>query len=53
MVGVDGYGGRVDDVQELTISPTLHYVNIAFPKDTSFDTKRMLLAEQKLLREDF
>ncbi len=53
MVGVDGYGGRVDDVQELTISPTLHYVNITFPKGTSFDTKRMLLAEQKLLREDF
>ena len=53
MVGVDGYGGKVDDVQELTISPTEHYASIAFPRWTSFDTKRMLLAEQKLLREDF
>ncbi|MCX6824450.1 MAG: hypothetical protein NT085_04985 [candidate division SR1 bacterium] len=53
MVGVDGYGGRVDDVQELTLSPTQHYATIAFFKDTPFDTKRMLLAEEKLLREDF
>lgn len=53
MVGVDGYGGKVDDVQELTISPTDHYANIAFTRWTSFDTKRMLLAEEKLLREDF
>ncbi len=53
LVGVDGYGWKVDDVQELTISPTEHYVNIAFLKGTSFDTKRMLLAEEKLLREDF
>lgn len=53
MVGVDGYAGKVDNVQELTILPTPHYANIWFMKETSFDTKRMLLAEQKLLREDF
>jgi hypothetical protein len=43
----------VDDVKEISVSPTTHYANIAFIKDTPFDTKRMLLAEQKLLREDF
>ncbi len=53
MVWVDWYGGKVDDVQEVSVSPTIHYANIAFIKDTPFDTKRMLLAEQKLLREDF
>ena len=53
MVGVDGYGGRVDEVQELTLSPTQHYATIGFFKDTPFDTKRMLLAEEKILREDF
>ena len=53
MVGVDGYGGRVDDVESLTISPTTDYAKFAFLKDISFDTKRMLLAEQKLLRDDF
>jgi len=53
MVGVDGYGGKVDDVDNLTISPTTDYAKFAFLKDISFDTKRMLLAEQKLLRDDF
>jgi len=53
IVWVDGYGGRVDDVKELTISPIEHYAQISFNKWTSFDTKRMLLAEEKLLREDF
>ncbi|MFZ2151361.1 MAG: hypothetical protein WAZ12_01265 [Candidatus Absconditicoccaceae bacterium] len=53
MVGVDGYGGKVEEVKELTISPTDHYAKIVFSKGTSFDTKRMLLAEEKLLREDF
>ncbi len=53
LVGADGYGWKVDDVQELTISPTDHYASMAFVKWTSFDTKRMLLAEEKLLREDF
>jgi len=53
MVGIDGYGGRVDDVQSLTISPTTDYAQLVFLKDIWFDTKRMLLAEQKLLRDDF
>jgi len=53
MVGVDGYGGRVDDIEKLIISPTSDYTKFAFLKDVSFDTKRMLLAEQKLLRDDF
>jgi len=53
MVWVDWYGWKVDDVQELNINPTDHYASIAFTKWTSFDTKRMLLAEEKLLREDF
>jgi len=53
MVGVDGYGGKIDDVDSLTISPTPDYARLWFLKDTSFDTKRMLLAEQKLLRDDF
>lgn len=53
MVWVDGYGGKVEEVKELTISPTDHYAKIVFSKWTSFDTKRMLLAEEKLLREDF
>jgi len=53
MVWVDGYWWKVDDVKELTISPTDHYASIIFTKWTSFDTKRMLLAEEKLLREDF
>ena len=53
MVGVDGYAGQVNDIEELNISPTSDYANIAFFKDTPFDTKRMLLAEQKLLKEDF
>ncbi len=53
MVWVDWYGGKVDNVKEINVSPTTHYANIAFFKDTPFDTKRMLLAEQKLLREDF
>lgn len=52
MVGVDGYGGKVDDVANLTISPTTDYAQLAFLKDTSFDSKRMLLVEQKLLRDD-
>ena len=53
MVGVDGYGGKIDNVENITISPTSHYARLAFLKDTSFDSKRMLLAEQKLLRDDF
>jgi NAD+ kinase len=53
MVGVDGYGWKVDDVESLTISPTTDYATIMFRNDISFDTKRMLLAEQKLLRDDF
>ena len=53
MVWVDGYAWRVDDIKELTISSTDHYASMAFAKWTSFDTKRMLLAEEKLLREDF
>lgn len=53
MIGVDWYAGKVDNVQEITILPTDHHATIGFTKDTSFDTKRMLLAEQKLLREDF
>ena len=53
MVGVDGYAGKVDDIQELDISPTPYYANIAFFKGAWFDEKRMLLAEQKLLTEDF
>lgn len=53
MVGVDGYAGQVNDIQELSVHPTSHYATIAFFKDSSFDTKRMLLAEQKLIREDF
>ena len=53
MVGIDWYAGKVDNVQEITILPTAHYATIGFTKDTSFDTKRMLLAEQKLLREDY
>lgn len=53
MVWVDWYGGKVDEVKELTISPTDHYASIVFTHWTSFDTKRMLLAEEKLLREDF
>lgn len=53
MVGVDGYGGKVDNVDSLTISPTTDYATLWFIKDTPFDTKRMLLAEEKLLRDDF
>jgi len=53
MVGIDGYGGKIDNVENITISPTSHYARLAFLKDTSFDSKRMLLAEQKLLRDDF
>lgn len=53
MVGVDGYGGKVDDVKSVHISPTSHYATLAFIKTAPFDTKRMLLAEQKLLRDDF
>ncbi|MFA6255715.1 MAG: hypothetical protein WC606_00900 [Candidatus Absconditabacterales bacterium] len=52
-VGVDGYGGKVDNVEKLTISPTTYYARLAFLKNIPFDTKRMLLAEQKLLRDDF
>jgi len=33
MVGIDGYGGRVDDVQSLTISPTTDYAQLVFLKD--------------------
>lgn len=53
MVGVDGYAGKVDNIQEIHIQPTEHYASILFLKSESFATKRMLLAEQKLLREDF
>lgn len=53
MVHVDGEGWEVENVQEVDISPTEHYAKILFPKWTSFDTKRLLLAEQKLLRVDF
>jgi hypothetical protein len=53
MVGIDGYGGKIDHVENITINPTSHYARLAFLKDTSFDSKRMLLAEQKLLRDDF
>jgi len=53
MVGVDWYAWKVDNVDSLTISPTSDYARLWFIKDTSFDTKRMLLAEQKLLRDDF
>ncbi|MCX6825521.1 MAG: hypothetical protein NTY80_04870 [candidate division SR1 bacterium] len=51
MVGVDGYQGRVDDIEELTISPTAHYTSIAFLKDEHFNTKRMLLSQKKVLGE--
>ena len=53
MVGIDGYGGKIEDIESIIISPTEHYARLAFLKDTSFDSKRMLLAEQKLLRDDF
>lgn len=53
MVGVDGYGGKVDDVKYVHISPTSHYATLAFITSAPFDTKRMLLAEQKLLKDDF
>ena len=53
MVGVDGYGGKVENVDHIIVSPTDHYTKVAFIKDTPFDTKRILLAEQKLLRDDF
>ncbi len=52
MVGVDGYQGKVDDIEELTITPTVHYTNVAFLKDEHFNTKRMLLSQQKILGED-
>lgn len=53
IAGIDGYAWRVDDVKSITINPTMDYVRLAFFKNTPFDTKRMLLAEQKLLRDDF
>ena len=53
VVGVDWYGGKVDDVEQLTIRPTTHYAQLGFFKDISFDSKRMLLVEQKLLKQDF
>jgi len=53
MVGVDWYAWKVDNFDSLTISPTSDYARLWFLKNTSFDTKRMLLAEQKLLRDDF
>jgi hypothetical protein len=52
MVGVDGYQGKVDDIQELTISPTSHYTNVAFLKNEHFTTKRILLSQQKILGEN-
>ena len=33
MVGVDGYAGKVDDIESLTISPTTNYAKFAFLKD--------------------
>jgi NAD+ kinase len=53
LVGVDWYGAKIDGVKEVTIRPTNHYATIGFHVWTSFDTKRMLLAEEKLLTEDF
>lgn len=53
MAGVDGYQGKVDDIESLTITPTSHYANVAFLKDEHFNTKRMLLSQQKILWEEF
>jgi len=52
MVGVDGYQGKVDDIQEITIIPTSHYASVAFRKDQEFNTKRILLSQQKILGND-
>ncbi len=49
LVGVDGYQGKVDDIEGLTITPTSHATSVAFLKDEHFATKRMLLSQQKIL----
>lgn len=43
---VDGYAGKVDDVEKIIISPTEHEVHIGFTDN--FEHKRILLAEQKM-----
>jgi len=48
MVGVDGYGGRVDDVAEVTISPSNKTISLWFFAHHDFDSKRIALSNQKL-----
>lgn len=48
MIGVDGYGGKIDDVKEILISPTQKKVSLWFVAHNDFDSKRIALSNQKL-----
>ena len=43
---VDGYSGRVKNIKKVEISQTNHNVKLGFIQN--FETKRILLAEQKI-----
>lgn len=48
MAGIDGYGGRVDDIQEIILSPSPKTISLGFLKTNDFDSKRIALSNQKL-----
>lgn len=48
MAGIDGYGGKIDDVKEINISPSDKKVSLWFLASNDFDSKRIDLSNQKL-----
>lgn len=48
MTGIDGYGGKIENVKQITISPTHHNIKLWFLKDHAFEEKRLLIANNKL-----
>lgn len=48
MVGVDGYGGKIDDVKEISIMPSNKSISLWFLASNDFDSKRIALSNQKL-----
>ncbi len=48
MAGIDGYGGKIDNVKQITISPSDHNIKLWFLKNDAFESKRLLIANEKL-----
>lgn len=48
IVGVDGYTGKVEQVEKIIVEPSNKTIQLGFIKEQPFEQKRILLADQKL-----